>query len=350
MGKQRSGCRASWSSSAQRPEYTEGNLLRALHVSVRGAPEQTVIMALEYNARGQRTRCAHGNGTTSTYEYDPKNFRLTEVIAARGGLTLQHLLYTFDAIGNVVVLREVESAPVCSGTVPVDGDGLYEYDPLYRLAIATGREHPATQPTEVDTPLGSSGIPHANDLQALQGYTESHTYDKVGNIQRVSHRSGPSGSTGWTRNYSYETTSNRLLATSVPGSELDLSEVYTYDEHGSMTSMPRLAIMEWDYADRLQHTRKTAGGAPQDTAGGVRLSAESIRIAIKDYGGALVVPPDSAFAELDAIRIRDSDPPRWSIRFDLWTEQEGRSDLTLEMTVEHGPQGPKIELDNIHVL
>jgi hypothetical protein len=83
---------------------------------------------------------------------------------------------------------------------------------------------------------------------------------------------------------------------------------------------------------------------------GIRLSADAIKSAVHDYGGTLVFPPASAFEEVDAIRIEGSEPPRWSIRFDLWTEEEGRSDLSIEMTVEEGPEGSPIELDNIHVL
>lgn len=88
----------------------------------------------------------------------------------------------------------------------------------------------------------------------------------------------------------------------------------------------------------------------EELTGGVRLSAEAIKRAVNDYGGVLTRPPDTAFDRLDAIQVQGSAPPRWSIRFDLWTEEEGQSDLTLEMTVEEGPQGPKIALDDIHIL
>jgi len=53
-------------------------------------------------------------------------------------------------------VRQLEETPVFSGPPPVSGDGLYEYDPLYRLRSATGREHPGlAQPTEADTPFGT---------------------------------------------------------------------------------------------------------------------------------------------------------------------------------------------------
>jgi hypothetical protein len=34
----------------------------------------------------------------------------------------------------------------------------------------------------------------------------------------------------------------------------------------------------------------------------------------------------------------------------LWTKEEGRSDLTLELTVTMGANDTQIELDDIHVL
>jgi hypothetical protein len=83
---------------------------------------------------------------------------------------------------------------------------------------------------------------------------------------------------------------------------------------------------------------------------GVRLSSDEIATAIKDYGGTLVVPPDTSFDQLDAIEVQRSDPRRWSVRFDLWTEEEGASDLSLELTVEEGSSHPKVELDGLHVL
>jgi hypothetical protein len=204
-----------------RPTYNEANLLEALFASVRGAAEQSVITNLDYNPRGQRVLCEYANGTATSYDYDPKTFRLNELQTLRGTVKLQHLVYTYDPVGNIVALRDLaDTAPIFSGTAPVSGDGLYEYDPLYRLLKAT---------------------------------------------EQMAHLAGPSGSLGWTRNYQYAIDSNRLLKTSVPGSPLNLSETYSYDQHGSMTNMPHLAVMDWDYADRLKHTQKGAGGGAQHT-------------------------------------------------------------------------------------
>jgi RHS repeat-associated protein len=252
------------------PTYNRANLLETISVTQLGSGARTVIANLDYNARGQRTLCQYGNGTSTTYTYETTTFRLIEVLTLRGTTKLQDLVYTYDPVGNIAAMRNnADNAPFFSGATVVSGDGLYEYDAIYRLTSATGREHPGTQPVDTDPPTGTA-LPHSNDLEALLLYTETYSYDDVGNIQQIKHIAGNGGSNGWTRNYRYAPsgqpqTNNRLLATSVPGSENNLSLTYSYDPHGSMASMPHLQVMEWDYADRLRHTRPLASGTDQDT-------------------------------------------------------------------------------------
>ncbi|HEY3495004.1 MAG TPA: SpvB/TcaC N-terminal domain-containing protein, partial [Polyangiaceae bacterium] len=274
------------------PTYNAGGLLEQLRVGVRGATPRLVIDDIDYNARGQRILCAYTNPVTSTdavpvvtttleYTYDPKTFRLATLRTFRSsdGAKLQHLLYTHDPAGNIVSIRNhADSAPLFT-SAPVTGDAHYVYDPLYRLITATGREHPgqtgvSTQPDPFEPPLGA--VPHPNDLQALLRYDEEYTYDPAGNLDRVAHTTttavnGPAGPawTQWTRRHQYATTSNRLLATSAPDDdENTYSAPYGYlptgpnnaGAHGSMTSMPHLTDMTWDYADRLKTADKLGGG------------------------------------------------------------------------------------------
>lgn len=84
---------------------------------------------------------------------------------------------------------------------------------------------------------------------------------------------------------------------------------------------------------------------------GVRLSADLISDAISEYGHKLVMPPPEVFENIDVIEVIGTSPKRWSVRFDLWTEDEGRSDLTLECTLIDSEAGLlEAEVDNIHVL
>jgi len=83
---------------------------------------------------------------------------------------------------------------------------------------------------------------------------------------------------------------------------------------------------------------------------GIRVSAQEMATAIADYGRNLVSPPEEAFRLMDVVEVPSADPPRWSITMPLWTREEGRSDLSIELTVIVADKGFTIELDDIHVL
>jgi hypothetical protein len=84
---------------------------------------------------------------------------------------------------------------------------------------------------------------------------------------------------------------------------------------------------------------------------GVRLQAMHIKDTVEEYEKTLILPPDTAYDNLDIIEIENSVPRKWSIRFDLWTKEEGRSDLSIELTLIDSEEDLMIvELDNIHTL
>ncbi len=82
-----------------------------------------------------------------------------------------------------------------------------------------------------------------------------------------------------------------------------------------------------------------------------RLNQAEIADSIQQYGKILVLPPDSTFDNLDIIEIEGKSPKQWDVRIDLWTLEEGRSDLTIELTLEDNDEDMcSVEIDNIHVL
>ena len=84
---------------------------------------------------------------------------------------------------------------------------------------------------------------------------------------------------------------------------------------------------------------------------GKRLYATEIRDGVNDYGRTLVMPPDSTFDKLNIVRVEGITPAKWDVRVDLWTQEEGRSDLTLELTLkDNDNELYDVQLDNIHVL
>ncbi|MGD9562998.1 MAG: hypothetical protein AB7F88_12635 [Pyrinomonadaceae bacterium] len=82
-----------------------------------------------------------------------------------------------------------------------------------------------------------------------------------------------------------------------------------------------------------------------------RLTETQISEAISEYGRTLINPPSSFPESVDITPVIDSNPPRWSVDFPLWTLEEGESDLSIEMTCyDNGNDELEIELDGIHVL
>ncbi len=227
---------------------------------IRGsATATTFVSGFDYDARGQRQRCVHGNGTVTTYAYDPRTFRLVRLRLVReaDAAVLQDLRYTYDPVGNITEIRDGAQQAVYFANAVVSADQRFEYDALYRLVRAEGREHASLgQPTDADFNFGPQ--PHPDDPAALRRYEQEYAWDEVGNLAQLRHVAG-SGS--FTRRYVYAAASNRLLANAAPGeAALPFSHSYTYDEHGNMTSMPHLAAIAWDHADRMQHCDLGGGG------------------------------------------------------------------------------------------
>ena len=101
-----------------------------------------------------------------------------------------------------------------------------------------------------------------------------------------------------------------------------------------------------------------AGGkyaAIERLTGGVRLTAADIRRAVKEYPHRPAVPPPELAPPLDVVEIRAKPgaPRAWSVDVGMWSVAEGRSDLTLQLTVRADPTRPggfAIEFDDLHVL
>jgi len=71
------------------------------------------------------------------------------------------------------------------------------------------------------------------------------------------------GSEIWKRRYDIATDSNRLNGTSLAGDGDGVySASYSHNAHGSMTSMPHLALMNWDHFDQLRKSSAAASGQP----------------------------------------------------------------------------------------
>jgi hypothetical protein len=84
---------------------------------------------------------------------------------------------------------------------------------------------------------------------------------------------------------------------------------------------------------------------------GRRLDAEALKRAVADYGRTLVPPGAGWWDLVDVTPIRDSAPQAYHVAAPLWSIEEGRSDLTLELRLtEVAPEAYDSEILDLHVL
>jgi RHS repeat-associated protein len=236
------------------------------------------VERIAYDAKGQRALIAYGNGVMTRYAYDPQTFRLKRLRSERytqpndfsyhpTGEALQDFGYDYDLVGNILGLRDrtPESGFLNNPEALTTGDPLlaqllvagnalnrrFDYDPIYRLLAATGREcdrPPEGEPWEDQ--------PRCTDLTKARAYTERYRYDAMGNILRLEHRNGIGG---FTREFTIETANNRLLRMQIGVDGYD----YAFDANGNMRSETTSRHFEWNHSDQMKVFRtQTAGAEP----------------------------------------------------------------------------------------
>ncbi len=258
------------------PKYNEANSLDSLKVKILGNGNfVTFLDSQDYDAKGQRQFAKFGNGTITEYFYDPKTFRLINLVTKLqetdpDNQSIQNLQYTFDAVGNIVQQRDDAQQTHFFKNAVVYPESKFEYDALYQLKRATGREHAGlggdTQRNNADLPFITQ-LPHENDSTAVRNYSEQYEYDDLGNIKNLKHIATGAN---WATNYKYEyeddptNKTNRLKATNLPGDPDGVfSATYFHDLHGNMTSMPHLSApdsMKWNFNDQLKELNLGGGG------------------------------------------------------------------------------------------
>lgn len=263
------------------PNYNERGLLLSEDLAINTIKTEDgytngsrthAIVGLTYNAKGQRESIAYGNNTDTTYEYDQKTFRLAHLQTKRksDNKILQDLYYTYDPNGNITEIKDNAQPTVFFNNSMVHARNRYTYDALYRLIEAEGREHAGQLQYDSfdnwnDCAFRKKYQP--GDALTWRNYTQRYEYDSVGNILTMRHIAQGDTANSWTRQYQYATASNRLLATGMGTAPVEhyvgtpiLEYKHDYNEHGSMTSMSHLSVMEWDFTEHLHHISRRAPG------------------------------------------------------------------------------------------
>ena len=254
-----------------RTQYNRAGGLRQLRLD-----DTVYVERIAYDAAGQRTLIAYGNGVMTRYAYDPRTSRLARLRSERytkpddvsyrpSGESLQDFGYDYDLAGNIVSIRDrtpgsgFRNNPEAATTVDpalaqllASGNALnrrFEYDSLYRLLSATGREcdRPPNRPPW-------DHRPRCADLTKARAYTERYAYDSSGNTLRLEHRNDTGG---FSRTFTIETLNNRVRRMEIGDLDID----YAFDANGNTRSETTSRHFEWNHRDQLKVFRTQTEGA-----------------------------------------------------------------------------------------
>nr|WP_320014948.1 SpvB/TcaC N-terminal domain-containing protein [uncultured Desulfobacter sp.] len=246
--------------------YTEADLLGTVNVTQAGVAKKEYVEAIRYDEKGRRLSIHYRSGIVSKYRYDPETSRPIHLETRKGnGEILQDIYYTYDPMGNIIYQEDKSQPIVFFNNQKTESVSSYTYDALYQLIEATGREHAGQQinfsaaDNWQDGPFQKTYAP--GDVMAWRNYTQQFEYDPVGNKRQHRHVAAAGN---WTRSYAYDPGNNRLTSTTV-GAD---THTYSYHaNHGYMTRMPHLPVMQSNFKDQLQAVSRqsVAGGFPETT-------------------------------------------------------------------------------------
>jgi RHS repeat-associated protein len=287
------------------PIYNERSLLSHLSADLLGSATP-FVNAITYNSKGQRLSVDYANGASTALEYDVNTFRFTHLATTRktDHADLQDLRYAYDPVGNITRIADAAQQTIYFNNRVVTASADYTYDALYRLTAATGREHigqiSQPQPDWDDGPRMNQPLPNPNNPVVMRNYSESYSYDAVGNIAKIVHQAINGNvmhlptNGNWTRTYAYDEphvpyANNRLTSTTVG----TVAATYQYNANGDMTQMlPHPSLMQWDFKDQLQATSKQAvnSGTPEITYYVYDSSGQRMRKVTEGVAAASVTP------------------------------------------------------------
>ncbi|MEP7304386.1 MAG: SpvB/TcaC N-terminal domain-containing protein [Acidobacteriota bacterium] len=239
--------------------YDRAGYLTAVTASIKGGADTALVTGVDHDEKGHRSSVRYSSGVHALYEYDPLVFRLAraQLLRPADNTTLQDVRYFHDAVGNVTSIVDVAQQSLYFSNQIVEPRQDFEYDALYQLVKAEGREHIGQNLPVDDADNSRRGLAHIADGNAMQRYRQRYAYDLSGNMIRMRHAAGNGAFLNqWTRTFAPEAQSNRLQSTTV-GQQTD---AFQHDASGNMRALPNLPGMVWDFQSRLTELDLGGGG------------------------------------------------------------------------------------------
>ncbi|EZP27411.1 RHS repeat domain-containing protein [Pseudomonas sp. RIT288] len=222
-------------------ELTVDGRLRAARLQLKLQPDnRPTVSDIRYNADGQVEHELAGNGVRSSLTYQPQSGRLISrrTTDASGNL-LQHLVYTYDRMGNVLSIEDAAQPIRYFANQRIDPISRFTYDSLYQLSEASGREAGASN-------QGPTSVSRA-DPAAFSNYRQTCRYDAGGNLLELTHV----GAQAQGRQFKTARYSNRGLPwrNGVPPTEAQIAAAY--DARGNLLELDQGRFAQWDLRNQL---------------------------------------------------------------------------------------------------
>ena len=225
-------------------QYGQEGELTHLSLLLKSGKRKVVVDRRVYNALGLVTLERAGNGMITEVSYneaDGSVRRLASYRSERREHALQDLTYGYDRVGNVSSISDAAQPTTWTSNAKVNATSLFEYDTLYQLTHATGRENAQHN--------GGSRLPEWVMLGAAQrnlwrNYTRQYQYDGSGNLLQMRHI--PSVGQGYTQQMRVALNSNRsVLYTANPLSGSG------FDRCGNQQMLAQGQSMSWNVRNQL---------------------------------------------------------------------------------------------------
>ncbi|RMN90576.1 RHS repeat protein, partial [Pseudomonas syringae group genomosp. 3] len=146
-----------------------------------------------------------------------------------------------DPVGNILLVNDTSQPDRYCNNQLIEPISRFEYDTLYQLIEATGREvrngasHGPALP-------GLQPIPTLDPCQ-VSNYRQNYSYDAAGNLLQMRHE----GAHNFTRNMHVAPDSNRSL----PDDDGDVDFATSFDANGNLLQLVRGQVMGWNARNQL---------------------------------------------------------------------------------------------------
>ncbi|ODS24628.1 hypothetical protein AB835_02550 [Candidatus Endobugula sertula] len=241
----------------QRSSYDVMGRLKASSVTLNGDSEQSVLTAVSYNAAGRKLREQAANHIVTDYSYEPETQRLLGMTTTRGNTRLQQWHYSYDPVGNITALANAAEVDSYFNNQQATAVRHYQYDTLYQLISASGRENPG-QSSVIDNPAAI--VPPPDSGQYVP-YTRNYQYDAGGNLTQIQHQAD---NHHYTRTLRVSAHSNHaILDTSTVTRTVGHIEE-AFDACGNQQQLDTGQRLLWDGLNQLQRVTTIARDSSED--------------------------------------------------------------------------------------